>query len=430
MKQWIGWMAAVVMFCANVEARAQQSAPPLSLEEAEQRALAGHPQIRAVEYSAQAADEAVKEARSAYFPTVAASLTATQAETGSRIAAGGLNNPIILDRFASGVAFGQLVTDFGRTSAFAQSSSLRAASVRETVVSRRADVLLQVDKAYFETLRGQAVEKVAQETVNARQLVVDQVTALAASGLKSALDVSFARVNLSEAQLLLVQARNELEAAFTTLSAAMGSSEATRYELVEQPLPSEPATDGAPFVVEALENRPDVAAQRLAQRAAASFTAAEGAARLPSISVIGALGATPYREIGLSSRYAAVGVNLTVPITTGGLLAARRAEAGLKASSEQQRLQDLQNSVSRDVRIALLDIHAAFRRLELAQQLESHAADAADLAQARYENGLGSIVELTQAQLNKTRADIEAATARYDCQVRAAVLKFQTGAFK
>ena len=427
MRGWVIRLVALGFVCAGARMQAQE---PLSLEQAEQRALAGHPQIRAAQYSAQAAGEVVKEARAAYFPVAAASVTGTQAESGSRIAAGGLNNPIILDRLAGGVAVGQLLTDFGRSRALVQSTDLRADSQREIVGSRRADVLLQVDKAYFSTLRAQAVEKVAQETVAARQLVVDQVSAQAASGLKSALDVSFARVSLSESQLLLVQAQNELEAAFTVLSAAMGSSSAPRYILAEQPLPAEPALNSEPLVTQARQNRPDLAAQRLAQRAAAKFADSEGAAWRPSISLVGAFGAAPYRELGLNSRYSAIGVNLSVPLTNGGLLSARRAEAALRANSEQQRLQDLENVVNRDVRTALLDVHASFRRLEVAQQLQTHAADAADLAQARFENGLGSIVELTQAQLNKTRADIEATTARYDCQIRAAVLKFQTGDFK
>ena len=72
----------------------------------------------------------------------------------------------------------------------------------------------------------------------------------------------------------------------------------------------------------------------------------------------------------------------------------------------------------------------AFLRLDLTEQLLSQASDAADLAQARYDIGLGSIVELSQAQLNKTRAELEQATARYDYQTRTAALRFQTGALK
>jgi outer membrane protein len=407
-----------------------QTRQPLSLQEAEERALTNHPQVRAAQYSAQAAAETVKQVRSAYFPAVAGSVTGTEAETGSRIAAGGLNNPIILDRFAGGVSVTQMVTDFGRTRALVQSTDLRADVQQQSITTRRADVLLQLNRAYFTALRARAIQQVAQETADARQLVVDQVTAQAASGLKSDLDVSFARVNLAQAQLLLLQARNDVEAAFTVLSAAMGSSDATTYDLAEEPLPQEPSGDSQALVAQALRDRPDLAAERFSHQAALRFADAQSHLWLPTVSVIGAFGVTPYRQIGLNSRYSAIGVNLTLPIATGGLIEARRAEAGFAASSEEQRLHDLENAVSRDVRTAWLDAHASFRRLDLARQLQTHAADALDLAQTRYDNGLGSIVELTQAQLSKTQADIEAASARYDCQVRTAVLKYQTGEFK
>ena len=121
--------------------------------------------------------------------------TGAGAMDGTRIAAGGLNNPTILDRFAAGLAFSQLLTDFGRTGALTESASLTAASRAHDTDARKADVLLQVDRAYFNALRAQAVLKVAEQTVAARQLAVDQVTALADSHLKSGLDVSFAPVN-------------------------------------------------------------------------------------------------------------------------------------------------------------------------------------------------------------------------------------------
>lgn len=429
----VAWLRRIGMVIGVLGAAGTAVAQPpqhLSLQDAEERALMNHPQVRAAQYSAQAAGESVKEARAAYFPSVAGSLTGTEAESGSRIAAGGLNNPIILDRFAGGVSFAQMVTDFGRTRAIVQSVDLRADAQQHTVDTRRADVLLQVNRIYFSSLRAHAIEQVAEETVNARQLVVDQVTAEAASGLKSGLDVSFARVNLAQAQILLVQARNDQEAAFTALSAAMGTADAVTYDLADEPLPPEPPADAAALVAQALRDRPDLAAQRFSRQAAMKFADAQSSLWLPTVSVVGAFGVAPYRQIGLNSRYSAVGVNLTLPVTTGGQISARQAEASLAARSEEQRLRDLENTVSRDVRNAWLDAQASFRRLDLARQLQMHAADALDLAQTRYDNGLGSIVELTQAQLNKTQADIEAASARYDCQIRTAVLKFQTGEFR
>ena len=412
------------------QAAAAQTVEQLTLHEAEQRALASHPAIQAAQDLAEAANEAIKETRSAYLPTVSAGMTGAQAEQGSRIAAGGLNNPIILPRFAAGVAVGQLITDFGRTKALVQSSALRADTQRLTADSRRAEILLQVDRAYFTALRTQAVQKIAVDVVNERQLVVDQVSALAASGLRSSLDLSFAKVNLSEAQLQQVQADNDVQAAFAALATAMGSPASVTYALLEEPVPPAPPDDSAPLIQQALRDRPDLAAERFAGQAALKLADAESGTWLPTVSAVGAFGVSPYRSDALNNHYAAAGITLTMPVTTGGLLVARRAEATLRAGAEQQRLHDLENNVTRDVRTAWLDTRAGFLRVGLADQLRTQAADAAELAQARYDVGLGSIVELSQAQLAKARAEIEAAAARYEYQLRLALLKYQTGELK
>jgi len=116
--------------------------------------------------------------------------------------------------------------------------------------------------------------------------------------------------------------------------------------------------------------------------------------------------------------------------TNGGLLAARYADANFRAQAEQQTTRDLENRVARDVTVAWLDARSAYQRLDLTAQLLAQASDAFDLAQARYNLGLGSIVELSQAQLNKTAAEIGQATARYDYQVRTITLRYQTGDLK
>jgi outer membrane protein len=420
-------LAAALLAAAPVAA---QMAPPLSLRDAEARALQNHPQILAGQYTAQSGAEVTREVRSAYFPAVYGSVTGAEAQDGSRIAAGGLNNPIILDRAAAGISVSQLVTDFGRTSNLVETASLRAQALQQSAVVDRADVLLQVDRAYFGALRAQAILRVATDTVAARQLVADQVGALFQSNLKSGLDVSFAKVNLSEAQLLLLQARNDRAAAFAMLATALGQTDAPAYVLSEEPLPPQPPTDEAAVVTQALRDRPDVAGERLARESAAKFADAERALWFPTVSAIGAAGLAPFRQAGLNPNYSAIGINVSVPLTNGNLFAARHTEASLRASAEGEHLRDLENRVTRDVRLALLDAQSAFQRLDLTNQLLDQASQAQELAEARYNLGLSSIVELTQAQLNKTRAEIEQASARYDYQARMAALRYQTGSLK
>ena len=142
-----------------------QNSQSLSLAEAEKIAIQNHPQIQAAGYLAIAAQAQVTQARSAYYPQAVGSLTGVEAEHDSRIAAGALNNPIIYDRYSNGVTVGQLVTDFGRTHELVKSSSLHAQAQKENVTTSRADVLINVDRAYYSVLRSQAVLKVAEETV-------------------------------------------------------------------------------------------------------------------------------------------------------------------------------------------------------------------------------------------------------------------------
>jgi outer membrane protein len=394
------------------------------------RALDTHPLIRASRDIALAAGEAARETKSAYYPTAFANVTGAAAEDGSRITAGALNNPSVFDRFATGVIVSQLVTDFGRTGHLVEGQTLRADAQEQDAVTRRAEVRLEVDRAYFNALGAQAVLTVARQTVEARQLVSSQVDTLAASGLKSSLDASFAKVNLSQAQLLLVQATNDVQAAFAALTAAIGSTQAATYELQDEPLPAPPPDDGATLVAQALRDRPEIAARRFSRDAASRFAAAERALWFPVVSAVAAAGVTPYRQTGLTDHYSAAGVNVAVPLTNGSLYAARHAEALFRAQAEEEAVRDVETRVTRDVSVAWLSARTAYQKVDLTNQLLAQASVALELAQARYDLGLSSIVELTQAQLNKTEADIETARARYDYQTRSVALRFQIGALR
>ena len=165
------------------------------------------------------------------------SFTGVGADNGSRLAAGGLNNPVVYDRVGSGFSIGQMITDFGRTSNLVGMAKLQAEAQDQVTETTRAQILLATSSAYFAVLRAQAVLKVADQTVAARQMVADQVTALAESNLKSTLDVSFANVNLAEAKLLQVQAQNDLKAAEADLATAMGLPGETAFVLAEEPMP-------------------------------------------------------------------------------------------------------------------------------------------------------------------------------------------------
>jgi outer membrane protein len=418
----------VAVICAAVCATsAAQNVQKLSLHDAEQIAIQNHPQIQAAVNLASEAKAEVTQEKSAYYPMANGSVTAIDAENNSRIAAGALNNPIIYERESNGVMVNQLVTDFGRTHELVKSSNLHAKAAQENVVTTRADVLLAVDQSYFAVLKAQAVLKVAQETTKERQLVSDQITELEKNKIKSGLDVSFANVDLGEAQLLLVQAQNDLDSSNAQLAAALGYGDQRTFQLSEEPLPPAPPQTFADLLQQAINDRPELIGMRFDAQSAHSYATAERDLWLPTLSAAGAAGLTPTGAPQLAPRYAAGGVNLNIPIFNGHLFGALRTEAKSRAQADDQFLRDEQNKIVRDVRTAWLNANSGFQRIAVTDQLLANAKQALDLAQQRYKLGLSSIIELSQAQLNETQAELESTSARYDYAAQISMLKYQTG---
>ncbi|MGH9747781.1 MAG: TolC family protein [Candidatus Acidiferrales bacterium] len=414
---------------AAAQAASAQAPQNLTLQDAEKIAIQNHPHLQAAAFLAVAAQSRVTEAESLYYPQAFGSVTGAYAENNTRIGAGALNNPSVFNRFAEGFTVSQLVTDFGRTHQLVKSSKYAAKAEQANVNLSRADVLLGVDRAYYAVLKAQAVLQVAIETVKARQLVSDQITTLAKNKLKSGLDVSFANVDLAQAQLLQIQAQNDLDASLADLSAALGYSDERSFALADptQSAAQAPPADFATILQTAVQNRPELVGQRFELQSAQSYARAERDLWFPTISAVGTAGLIPYRNDALSSRYAAGAFNVNIPIFNGRLFGALRSEADARASAQQQFVRDLQNRITRDVRTAWLDANSAFERLSVTEQFFAQAKQAFDLAQARYKLGLSSIIELSQAQLNQTQAEIAEASAKFDYQIQSSVLNYQMG---
>lgn len=402
----------------------------LTLADAQHQAIQNNPSFSAAKYTAAAAYQVPLQYRANYAPTLYGSLTGVGADNGTRIGAGALNNPVVYDRFGSGLTVNQLVTDFGRTGNLVGMARLQAQAQDQVTEATRADILLATSQAYFQVLKAQAVLKVAAQTVAARQLVVDQVTALAQSNLKSTLDVSFANVNLSDAKLLQVQAENDVHNAEAVLATAMGLPGVTEFVLSEEPLPSELPAKLTDLISQAIDQRPELRDLRFQETAAERFARAEHALNYPTLAVTGMAGLVPASADSIPPRYGAIGLNINIPIFNGGLFKARQAEAELKAKAVGQNVSDLQNRVTRDVRVAWLNATTARDRMALTQQLEDQARLAMDLAQSRYDLGLGNIVELSQAQLNVTSAEIANTSAKYDYQSQRVLVDYQTGVLR
>jgi len=425
---------AVVARPQQVSALSAASAQPsqsLTLAQAEALGLKKNPQISVARLNALVSYQFIREQRSALLPTASLNVTGVGADPGGRVTAGALNNSIIYPRVAAGATVSQLVTDFGRTHNLVASSEFQAKAQDQNAAATTADIILAVDQAFFNTLETKALVIVAQQTLDARQTFVDKIQALTNAKLRSELDLSFAKVDASRARLLLLEARNNYQASLAALSALLGFNAEQNFQLVEEAEKiSPPALDVSPLISEALAQRPEILALRDEVQGAEKFGRAEHDLWLPNVSALGVVGLAPVRDPHLSSWYGAAGVNINIPVFNGFLFNARAKTADLETSIDRQKLTDLEDNVARDVRNAWQDSDRAFERLSVTQQLLEQANLALDLAQSRYNLGLSSIVEFSQAELQKTEADISDTDARYQYRLTEIVLAYTIAAPK
>jgi outer membrane protein len=419
---------------------AQPTSTSISLTrtQAEQLAIRNNPRISVGHLLALAQHQIYRETRAAELPTFNGALTAVDSNEGSRIGAGALTASRLLEHAGAGVTLGQLITDFGRTFNLVSSAKLQEKAQNANALATSEDIILATDQAFYNALQAEALLRVAQQTVTTRSSAQHQIDQLTKSKLKSTLDLSFADVNLSQAKLLLLDAQNNVNSTIAALTAVLGFDKQINYQLTDETtaLPP-PPPDVDVLINTAMQQRPDLQALTYSQQAAEKFHRAQRDQLLPTITALGIAGATPVRpdcfgggcfpNYFISSWYGAIGVNMSVPIFNGFLFTAEASEANNRAKAAAENTRDLRDQVVRDVRTAWLASNTAFQRVDVAAELSKQADLSLTLAQGRYQLGLGSIVELSQAQLQQTDAAIGYVNAQYQYRLSLSTLNFEIG---
>jgi outer membrane protein len=389
----------------------------ITRSQAEQQALKNNPRITASHLLALAAGQVTRETRSGELPQIGASMTAVKAEDGSRIGAGSLTSSRLFTHAGTGGTLSQLLTDFGHTSNLIANAKLTEKAQQQNAIATEQDVLLATDQAFYRLLNAQSLLDVARATVKTRTNVQDLTKVLTKSSLKSDLDLNIASADLSQAQLLELDAENSVNSAKAALAALLSTPSDTDYHAVDDAAATPPPPDStAALTAEAQMQRPDLRALQLNAQAQGKLAKAEQEQRLPTISALAIGGVTPVRPDGIYGQnwYAAAGVNLSLPLFTGFRISAQTEEAKLREQAAQKQAADLSNAIARDVKVAALAAQTAFQRIAVTEKFQAESSQALGLAETRYQLGLSSIVELSQAQLQSTQASVAAVNARFD----------------
>ncbi len=405
--------------------------PTLTLSQAEQLAIRNNPRISVGRLEALAQHEVYREAKSAELPTSTAAITAMDSEEASRVSAGSLTSSRLLQHVGAGANFTQLIYDFGHTHNMVLSRKLAEKASSANSQATTEEIILATDQAFYDALTAQAELNVAKQTVSTRQTTEIQVGQMTRNKLKSTLDLSFADVDLSQAQLLQLDAQNNTDSAMAALDAVLGLDHDVHYVLVEETAaPQPPPSSADPLIHEALSQRPDLQALTLDAQSAQKYERSQWDQLLPSISAAGTAGTIPVHPgtYYTTNWWGGIGGNINIPVFNGFLYTAEAREARYRAQAASENSRDLRDRIVRDVRTAWLQANMSWRRMAVTAQLVQQADLAMNLAQTRYKLGLSSIVELSQAQLQQTSAQIQDTSARYQYRMALSTLNYETGA--
>lgn len=283
------------------------------------------------------------------------------------------------------------------------------AVVRATIGDRSNtddSVSATVAKAYLSGLRADADVEAYQANVALAEAVLKQSENQKSAGTGTGIEVTRAKVQLSNEKQHLLAAQNGRTKAYLQLLRVMGLNLATELELTDK-LSYEPteAITVEQAQAEALKNRPDIKAQAEHEAAARLSANAVKFERLPNLVAYADYGTTgtngdivsllPTRDYGVALR---------VPIFDGGRRDARRAESASQFRQERVRTNDLHEQIELDIRTALDSLHSAEEQLKVAEEGLTLSDSELTQARRRYEAGFATNIEVTDAQTRLERA--------------------------
>ncbi|BBA69494.1 TolC family protein [Geobacter sulfurreducens] len=398
------------------------AAEPLTLREALTTALANHPRTMAARQSLAGADARAGQARSGYYPRL--DLVADWNRGRSYLTA--LEGFKETETYTAGLTLRQTIHDFGRTSGTVAAAEGERGAARESLAAVRQDVALRVREIYTLLLTAERRTEALRETVRAREEVLGQARAFYREGVRPRLDVVRAEADLYAARTLLTAAENERDMARVDLAAAMGLD-----SLPDRPL-AEP--DGEiPSLPDLAEAKRRATAGRVElKRYDALHAAAQGAAtaaRGGHLPVIEATAGAGYadRSFPPEGNTWGVGVRLTVPIFAGFATREKEREAAAALREVEAGRRDQQLQVGREVEGAWLGMREALARVESTGRELEAARESRTLAIERYREGVGTIIEVTDAQARELEAETANIRARGDTRIALARLDRAVG---
>jgi TolC family type I secretion outer membrane protein len=418
----VGWGGASV-------ATAAEAGGSLNLDQAIDLALKEHPAIKQSRETMAAARYGIGVSRAAYLPQVsfvsnyyygnAFSSTSRKpltAATGGTVSS--LSNADVTHYYFYQFQATQLLYDFGKTPGLIKESRASFGQSEQDFAGSRQQVALNARTGYFGYLAAQRALKVQEETVRQNQALLKQAQGFYQVGLKAKIDVTKTEANLYDAEANLIRAKNGVELARVTLMTALGLK-TWPFTQVEDVL----EVKAQPQSLEALrtqaqQRRPELLKNRHQQNYNEAAIKVAQAGYFPVLTSNLAYGWQSIdRPFANQPSTWYVGAAMTFPLFEGlsTTYAVAQNKAQLRATQENYEV--LRQNVTKEVEQAYLDVKSGWELIRASKKALEAARENLRLAWGRYQAGVGTIIEVTDAQVQFSQTDLKFVQALYDYRV-------------
>lgn len=430
MKRRIAIAATVFALACAAPAAFAQSEAPRSLAECIAIALGRHPSIGAAEAEVDAGRARVGQARSGYLPQLSGNWSSDRRQSSFSARTGGPESSVGGDAattetryyFHQGaLSFSQKLFDFGQTLAQLRAAQARRDSLAADADTTRAQIVLEVKQAYFGLLAARRLAAVSDETVRNLEQQLELARGRNEVGFAPRIDVTRSEVQLANAELDRLTARNNVSVAEVTLANALGYEGPLPFDIEDVLAVQQASLEESAALGRAYEARPELRSVLARQRATEQDVAQRQRELLPTVRGDATYGGSA-SELPLAETWR-VGAVVDVPIFDGGLTWSRIGEARANLHVLRFEEQRLRQQIALEVRRALLDVARAEEAIRVTERAAAQARENLELAEGRYQTGVGNVIELVDAQAARAGADADRVRALYDQRTAIATLE-------
>lgn len=407
----------LIVFALLVPTQLLHAADTLSLEEALTTALKNHPQLIEAKENLRGAEARTGQSLASYYPQI--SLAADWSKGRNFMTA--VESIREVDVHTDALYLKQTIYDFGRTSGAVAAARSNRVAAAESVAITRQDITFRVKSAYYLVLAAEKQVIAVTETVRARGAVFTQAQEFSKQGIRAKVDVARAEANLYAARTSLIRAENNRKIARIELASAMGISMMEQRPLVEPFASSASQSDGNQVRRDAVANRAELKRLTALQDAASAALKTARSNYLPTLSGTASVGYAD-KDFPPGGNVWGVGLNLTIPLFSGFSTVEQEREAVANMNAVEAQKNDQRLQIEKDAEIALFSVREASARMESTEKEMSAGRETRSLAEGRYQEGVGSIIEVTDAQSLALDAETSHIQSVYDYQIALARL--------